>query len=119
VVKKFSDNSTTRTRAVQIYQILVGYAHRRQTLTYQILANLIGYKGAGVLDRQLGHLMYWCSDNCLPPLTVLVVNKTTGLPGDGLVEAGDLNADRERVFNHDWYGIVPPLPHELPDSNVG
>lgn len=115
-VKMYSDNPTTRTRAVQIYQILVGAAHRREIMTYQILAERIGYKGAGVLDRQLGHLMYWCSENGLPPLTVLVVNKTTGLPGVGLVEALDLNSDRERVFNYDWYAIVPPTAGELPDS---
>lgn len=115
-IPKFSDAPTTRTRAIQIYQILVGAAHRREILTYQILAKLIGYKGAGVLDRQLGHLMYWCSQNNLPPLTVLVVNKSTGLPGWGLVEAVDLNSDRERVFNFNWYELVPPTVENLPDS---
>lgn len=115
-IRKFAQKSTTKTRAVQIYLILIGAAHRRETLTYQMVARLIGYKGAGVLDRQLGHIMNWCAVNTLPPLTVLVVNKDTGIPGAGLTTPANLHADRERVFAYDWYSVVPPLPEELPDT---
>lgn len=115
-VTYFSSNPTTKTRAVQIYLILVGAAHRREILTYQIIAARLGYKGSGVLDRQLGHLMRWCHENMLPPLTVLVVNKKTGLPGVGLTLAADLNADREAVFQFNWYSIVPPTSAELPEA---
>jgi hypothetical protein len=65
-----------------------------------------------VLAHPLGHLMHYCRQHQLPPLTVLVVNQTTGLPGEGLTDA-DLNADREGVFNFDWYALVPPMPEEL------
>lgn len=115
-ISYFATNSTTRTRAVQIYLILIGAAHRREILTYQMVAERLGYKGSGVLDRQLGHLMYWCDENGLPPLTVLVVNKKTGLPGPGLILSADLNADREGVFQFNWYSIVPPTAAELPES---
>ncbi len=60
--------------------------------------------------------MYWCDENGLPPLTVLVVNKKTGLPGTGLILSTDLNADREAVFQFNWYSIVPPTSAELPES---
>jgi hypothetical protein len=56
--------------------------------------------------------MYYCRPTRLPPLTALVVNQTTGLPGDGLI-ADDLNGDRERVFGCNWYAIRPPSAREL------
>lgn len=72
----------------------------------------MGYKGAGVLAHMLGRVMFYCQQEQLPPLTVVVVNQETGLPGSGLLGA-ELNADRERVFGYNWYGIVPPSPTEL------
>ena len=77
-----------------------------------MLAEMLGYRGAGTLSRILGHIMFYCQQNALPPLTVLVVNQDTGLPGEGLTGA-DLNADREAVFNYDWYGLFPPAPEDL------
>lgn len=112
MIKLFSDNPTSATRALQIWQILIAKAHNRQIITYGILADMLGFKGAGVLATPLGHIMYYCQQNELPPLTVLVVNKNTGLPGEGLIGA-DLNADRERVFQYDWFGVYPPTPEEL------
>ena len=59
--------------------------------------------------------MFYCQQNEIPPLTILVVNQNTGLPGEGLTGA-DLNADREAVFNFDWYSIVPPTPEEFKEA---
>jgi alkylated DNA nucleotide flippase Atl1 len=114
-IRKFELEPTTKTRALQIYLILIGAAKRRETLTYGIVADWIGYSGAGVLDRQLGHIMNWCEENRLPPLTILVVNSKTGQPGVGLVTPEDFHADRERVFGYNWYGIFPPEVDEFPD----
>lgn len=108
----FDDNPTLATRALQIWQILISKAHNRQTVTYGILADMLGFKGAGTLAHMLGHIMFYCQENNLPPLTVIVVNQDTGLPGEGLT-AVELNADRERVFQHNWYGVFPPSPDEL------
>ena len=110
--QRFSQNPTRPGRAVQIWLILIGAAYSRQILTYRILANLLSYKGAGVLADTLGHIMFYCREEGLPPLTVLVVNQETGLPGEGLTET-DLNADRERVFNFNWYDVVPPTHEQL------
>jgi alkylated DNA nucleotide flippase Atl1 len=110
--KHFNDNPTHPTRALQIWQILVAYARERRTLTYGMVAKLLGYEGAGTLAPILGHIMFYCIQQELPPLTVIVVNQETGLPGQGLIEA-DLNRDRERVFNYDWFGLYPPTPDEL------
>lgn len=54
----------------------------------------------------------YCQQNQLPPLTVIVVNQKTGLPGEGLTDV-ELNADREAVFNYDWFNLYPPSPEEL------
>ena len=61
----------------------------------------------------LGRVMYYCQAAELPPLTILVVNKMTGRPGVGLALYDDRDALRERVFNYDWFGMVPPTPAEL------
>jgi len=110
--RRFSQNPTRPDRAAQIWLILISAAHNRQILTYGILADMLDYKGAGVLAATLGHIMFYCREEKLPPLTVLVVNQETGLPGEGLTET-DLNADREQVFDFDWYDIVPPSAEQL------
>jgi putative restriction endonuclease len=113
MVKRFADNPTLPSRALQIWQILVGKAHNRQTMTYGQLADLLGFAGAGVLGNHLGVIMFYCEKHDLPPLTVLVVNQESGLPGLGLTSTTDLHADRERVFNYPWYDLYPPTPDEF------
>jgi len=115
MVKKFSDNSTWPMRALQMWLILIAAADNEQILTYGLLAQKLGYQSGIILTQMLKHIMYFCRQNGLPPLTILVVNQDTGLPGDGLVEA-DFNAGRELVFNLDWFSIVPPSPEELAEA---
>lgn len=112
-LKKFKNVSSYETRALQIWQILVSKAHNRQTVTYKQLSGLIGYGGAGVLAQTLGHILYFCQQYKLPPLTALVVNERTGLPGHGIGIKKNLHSLREKVFNYDWYGLYPPSPEEL------
>jgi hypothetical protein len=94
-------------RAQQIWQVLSSAAHNRQILTYSGLGELIG-TGAGTLAPLLGLVMRYCDVRGLPPLTVIVVNKNTGLPGSGLTTLENLGVDRERVFVHEW--LKMPVP---------
>ena len=56
----------------------------------------------------------YCINNSLPDLTGLVVRVDTGEPGDGYLGDRDaLNSDREVVYNHDWFDLVPPTGEEL------
>jgi len=105
-------------RATQIWMVLIGAARIRQTLTYSMLADLIGM-GAGTLSQPLELVMRYCERNELPPLTVLVVNQDTGRPGAGLSTLEELNRDRERVFNQDWFRQVPPRAEDfvIPESS--
>ena len=108
---------TSAERGMQIWVVLCGCARNRQTLTYKGLAQLIGM-GAGTLARPLGHVMKYCDSNKLPALTSLVVKTGGGKPGVGLttVEQGTMDAERERVFNHNWYDGLPPTVADLKNT---
>jgi hypothetical protein len=98
---------STYERAIQIYQILIGAAHNRQVLTYEILGKMIGVPARG-LAPHLDCLMRYCQRAGLPPLTVLVVYKDSGKPGDGFTACKDFDQGREMVFARDWYRMRPP-----------
>jgi hypothetical protein len=112
-MERFSDESTSAGRALQAWLILTGCAARRETLTYTQLCQRMGSGGVRTVGKILGRVMYYCQAASLPPLTILVVNKNTGRPGVGLALYNDRDVLRERVYKHDWYGMVPPTPDEL------
>lgn len=116
MIQYFLNENTLENRALQIWQILIGFAYSRKITTYGEIANILDYKGAGTMDRQLGHILHFCAQNKLPPLTVLVVNSDTGLPGDGFDSILDLHKERERVFDYKWFELVPPSPNDFSKS---
>lgn len=95
-------------RSLQIWTLLVCAARDRKCFTYGDVARVLGMKGAGVMSSFLDPVMRYCARNGYPPLTVLVVNKTSGLPGEGLTTLEETNADRERVFRFNWFAVRPP-----------
>lgn len=109
-MERFNPSSSHPLRALQAWQILVGAAMHRQTLTYLALSErMYGKPAQGVLDRILGHIAFYCRDSGLPVLTCIVVNQETGLPGSDIpMSLKQLNAERERVYAEDWFDIVPP-----------
>ena len=109
----FDDVPHNEHRALQIWQVLIGYAAARRTLTYSQLAEIMGWGNVKPLARPLGHIMYWCRANELPALTVLVVNMNSGQPGDGLALDGDTDKEREKVFRYAWFRLFPPSPEQL------
>ncbi len=117
-MKLFNPSSTHPARAVQAWQILVGKAMNRQTITYEGLSRLMYQKVAqGVLDRILGHIAYYCIDNKLPALTSLVVGKGRGTPGEDIpVDLTTIDEQRENVYDFDWYNVYPPSESELKES---
>ena len=73
---------------------------------------------AGVLRTWLGAVAFYCEQEDLPALTVLVVNSETGKPGHGFPLRStkyvkDLDELREDVYSYDWYDLHPPTPKEL------
>lgn len=105
-------------RALQIWQVLISLANNRQTITYEKLSDLIGMGNVAVsLTQPLELLMNYCKGNGLPPLTILVVQKHSGQPGQGLTTIEELNVDREKVFNYEWYKLKPLQLDELEKFN--
>jgi hypothetical protein len=118
MVQYFDDNPTNAKRALQIWQILICKAHNHQTITYGDLAELLGFKGAGVVGHKLEPILDFCNVHGLPPLTCLVVNSGTGLPSpDSDLVLLTSQADRERVYQFNWYGLVPPTPEEFDQAH--
>ncbi len=82
----------------------------RQTITYQQLGQLIKMPPAA-LGSMLDPIQAYCVAQQLPPLTVLVVQKDTGLPGLGFTagQAEQVASDQARVFSTDWLAHGNPL----------
>ena len=120
-VKIFNPTAEHAARAVQAWQILVGKAMNRQTVTYEGLSRLMyGKEAAGVLAAILGHIAFYCMDNDIPPLTTLVVGKGPGKPGARIpLDPAKFDEEREKVYQHDWYDIYPPSEGDLAAAYKG
>ena len=69
-------------RATQIWSVLALAARNRQILTYTMLEQLTGLARVG-LGQSLEPIQSYCLLRQLPPLTILVVQEATGIPGAG------------------------------------
>jgi hypothetical protein len=98
------------------YLVLVSLAWNNQLITYGALSQRqMKYGDGGILAPVLGCIMGWCHELGLPPLTTLVVNGDTGVPGGGLITVADADfpAAMQRVFKFNWFDLVPPTVAEL------
>jgi hypothetical protein len=113
-------------RALQAWQYLIAKAANRQTLRYEELSTLMGYKDDRPLSSILDPISNYCRQHDLPLLTAIVVNKF-GAPGSGfpayafmshtaldaLQQRTWLDLERERVYDTAWFKIYPPSIAEL------
>lgn len=104
-------------RSMQLWSLLVCAARERRTYTYGDAAKILSLGGAGVMGSFLGPIMFYCQQKKYPPLTVLVVNQDSGLPGEGLTTLQNVDVDREHVFRFDWFGIAPPESSDFEKSD--
>lgn len=100
---------TRSERACQIWSVLAWASHHRQTLTYGMLGRLVGIPAAG-LGQLLEPVQSYCLINGLPPLTILVVQQGSGLPGSGFTgaTASEFAKAQSAVFAYDWLGHGNP-----------
>jgi hypothetical protein len=110
---RYSELRTRAARAQQTFLFLREKARNRQIVTYKLVGDHMGYHGAGVLAQTLDVVQTWCEEDGHPPITALVVNKTTGAPGVGFRGGRHIDQIREEVFQYDWHDIVPPTIEEL------
>ena len=101
-------------RSAQIWAVLAWAARSRQYITYGQLAQVTGAFTGG-LGAWLEPIQSYCMINELPPLTVLVVQQDSGMPGSGFTgaSAGDLAKAQARVFAHNWLEHGNPGPEKL------
>ena len=111
-ISYFDDEPSRPRQAYQAWLVLICKASNRQTMTYGELAQILGFKGASPIGNVLDYIYQYCKQNSdgLPPLSIIVVNKQTGKPGSGMPP--DFS-EQERVFQFDWYSVVPPMPEAL------
>ena len=113
----------THERAIQIYEVLIGAAHNRQLLTYDIVGKHIGVPRQG-LANHLEHILRYCEKHNLPRLTSICVSETTGQPSRGYTDRvpgtpEQLHRDREKVYAHKWYRERPVTVEELKALDKG
>lgn len=108
---------TRSERASQIWAVLAWAAKNRQTMTYGLLSKLISVPGAG-LGQLLEPIQSYCILNELPPLTILVVQQDTGLPGIGFTGANAAEYAKVymEVYEYDWLGHGNPQPEKLEEA---
>ena len=104
-------------RALEIWRLLVRAAEVRRTYTYSELASLVGLRGPRPMWQFLEPVMRYCDAKNLPPLTVLVLQKTSGRPGTGLLTTTDPVSDQRRVFAFDWRSLSPPNVQDLESAS--
>jgi len=117
LVDKAETGRKSAIRALQAWQYLIGKASNRQIVKYDELKDLMGYPTNNPLGVILGCIMFYCEQNKLPPLTLLVVNRH-GVPGEGFSaeEWDNYHKSREDVFNFPWFTVFPPSVDELQDA---
>lgn len=103
---------TRAERAQQLWSVLALAATHRQVLTYDILARLTGVHRPGLGDL-LRPIQQYCTENKLPPLTVLVVREQTGSPSEGFIAAADIPAAQISVFQHRWLETSAPTAEQF------
>jgi len=105
---------TKSERASQIWAVLAWAAKNRQMLTYVHLSKLIGVPTAG-LGPLLDPINSYCLQKKLPPLTILVVQQDSGLPGPGFPEKNKAEHARAYmdVYKYDWLEHDNPQPEGL------
>jgi hypothetical protein len=106
-------------RSQQAYLILMCYAIERKTIRGDELAKKLKYKQwtPSIKKHILGRLDKWCENKRLPKLTILTVEKVSGRPHNAN-QIKRYQSHRERVYDADWFDIIPPTFEELQNINI-
>ncbi len=93
-----------------LWPVLIEAAKKETTLTYSELAPVINTNPLSV-GRALGPILFYCLENRLPPLTVLIINKKTRIPGEGFIawDIDDLDEAFKQVYEFNWNLVTNPF----------
>ena len=98
---------TPEQRAQQFWSVLVFAAKEQKLVSYFMLEQMTGfYESPGPV---LQYVYRYCKQHHLPPLNAIVIDQTTGLPGEECPFVLDhLPAQQARVFLYDWFDHPAP-----------
>lgn len=93
-----------------VWPMLTDAAARGNTITYGNIAPHIQTNPLSV-GRALGPIQDYCLENHLPPLTAIVVGKTSNEPGAGFIawDIDDVGSAHTKVFEFRWSSIDNPF----------
>ena len=111
------DRRNKYARSAQAWLALVTQAAHRRTTTYDALGALL-LSHPLTLRSDLDPIDDYCNQHGLPPLAVVCVDPKTGEPSRGNVGVFLLDKNRERVFNYNWFALVPPAPDEIKEAHL-
>ena len=111
------DRRNKYARSAQAWLALVAQATQRRTTTYDAMGELLQSHPL-TLRSDLDPIDDYCNEHGLPPLAVVCVDPKTGEPSRGNVAIFRLDKNRERVFNHDWFALVPPTPDAIREAHL-
>ena len=111
------DRRNKYARSAQVWLALVAQATQRRTVTYNAQGALL-LSHPMRLRSDLDPIDDYCNEHGLPPLAVVCVDQETGEPSRGNVGVFRLDKNRERVFNYDWFALVPPTPEEIKEAHL-
>jgi putative restriction endonuclease len=103
--------------AFRAWPILCQRAAEGSVITYKELGELIGLHHRQI-GRVLGVIQDYCLEAQLSPLTILIVNKNTGQPGEGFIawDADDIPTGKAQVY---IYTNWPALPNPFAYADQG
>jgi hypothetical protein len=119
-IRRYGAGDRLHVQAQQIWLILAAFVSgptRRptdpRTMTYGELAEVMGYpdrRAGHTLSRQLGIVGQYCLLNDLPALNAIVVNQTTGVPGDEVIlsDGRTVRQEQRAVHGQNWLQLGVP-----------
>jgi hypothetical protein len=102
-------------RSQQLWSLLALASRNRQILTYDMVSRMTGLIRPSI-GQMLAPIQDYCIMRKLPPLTILVVQEESGLPGSGFIAAQDIPMAQQNVFAHDW--LITGCPSDSDFSEV-
>ena len=99
-------------RAFFAWTILTRCAINKQTITYGELGKELNLHHRAIRFI-LGVIQDYCLHNELPPLTILVLNQNTGLPGCGFIAWDIENSEDgvQKVYDYNWKKLDNPFQY--------
>jgi hypothetical protein len=101
----------------RIWPALVEVARSGRTINYQSLKDTVSFNGwQRTFSHCLGRIANYCHRKDWPIITVVVVNKATGVPGAGIPFVDDFAAELGRVRAFPWGEHAAPVAEAFPES---